>query len=428
MRVRVLMGALCASALLAAAGCGSDDDDSSSSSSSSTTGASKTEAAAPKTPAGDPITVGFLCSCSGGQADALGRSKDAAQAWANTVNDAGGINGHPVKVLIEDDGGDPAKGQRAIRTFIDKNVVAIVGTTSSVAEQWAKLAADAGVPVIGGNPFLGPFASDPNFYPIGSSVAIEQVGISKLVKENGKKKLGEVFCAETPICAQLGGLAKAAASIVGGLDVQTGKAGVTEPNFTALCLSLKEGDVDALAVAQSAPTVLRVHQSCAQQGFEPLPLNYAAGSTPEWLKEPTLDGMLMVSSNANFQDDTIPQVKEFNTALDKYQPDLRESQQFALAGTWDTWLGGRLFEAAAKAAKLTPTSTPADVKQGLYALKNETLAGGTMPLTFTKGKPTFLTCYYVIGIKDGKYTSPKGTDPQCLSESEVTELGKLLAG
>jgi branched-chain amino acid transport system substrate-binding protein len=413
-----MMVALCATVLLVAAGCGSDDE-----------GEAGSGASAPKGPAGDPINVGFLCSCSGGQADALGPSKDVAQAWANTVNDNGGINGHPIKLFIEDDGGTPAKAQRAVKTFIEENkVVAIVGTTSSVAEQWAKIADDAGVPVIGGNPFLPPMSADPNFFPIGSSVPVEQVGLSKMAKENGKKKIGEVVCAETPICAQVGQLAQAAAALVGGLEVQTGKAGVSEPNFTALCLSLKEGGVDALAVAQSAPTVVRVHQSCTQQSYNPLPLNYASGSTPKWLEEPALNGMLLAGSQANYQDESIPQVKLFNEALDKYYPDLRESDQFAYSGTWDTWLGGRLFEAAAEAAKLTPTSTAADVKKGLYALKDETLEGGTVPLTFTADKPTFLTCYYVIAIEDGKYTSPKGTDPQCLSDAETAELGKLLSG
>jgi hypothetical protein len=46
------------------------------------------------------------------------------------------------------------------------------------------------------------------------------------------------------------------------------------------------------------------------------------------------------------------------------------------------WVGGKLFEAAAAKAKLTPDSTPEDVKKGLYALKNETLGGLAPPLTF----------------------------------------------
>jgi branched-chain amino acid transport system substrate-binding protein len=421
MRVKTIVAAACASALLFAAGCGSDDG--------GTAGESSGSAVTGKTPPGDPIKVGFVCSCSGGQADGLGRSKDVAQAWANSVNDAGGINGHPVKLFVEDDGGDAAKAQRAVKTLIEQEkVIAIVGTTSSAAEQWAKYAADKGVPVIGGNPFLTPASTDANWFPIGSGVPVEQVGMSKLVKENGKTKLGEVFCAETPICAQLGGLAKAAAAVVGGLEVQPGKAGVAQPNFNALCLSLKQGGVDALAVAQSGPTVTRVHGDCAKQGYKPVALNYAAGSSPLWLKDPNLNGMLMVASQANYQDDSIPQVKQFNAALDKYYPDLRESAQFGLSGSWDTWLGGRLFEAAAKAAKLAPTSTPEDLKTGLYSLKDETLEGATAPLNYVKDQPTFLTCYFVMGIQDGKYTSPQGTDPKCLSQTETAQLGKLLAG
>jgi branched-chain amino acid transport system substrate-binding protein len=429
MRTKLFASAACAIAMMVAAGCGSSG---SSSSSQSSGGASTQNAAATASstaPAGAAIRVGMICSCSGGQSDALGRSGDVAKAWASSVNAAGGINGHAVKLYVLDDGGVASTALQDAKQLVEQDkVIAIVGTTSSNAAEWASYVQSKGVPVVGGNPFLAPFASNPDFFPTGSSVPIEILGLTKIAKAAGATNVGVVYCAETPVCATLGPLAQGIGKLTD-VKVETGKAAVSQPNFTALCLTLKSAGATAMAVAQSAPTVSRVHASCAQQGYNPLPLNFASGSSPLWLKDPNLNGkMLMVANEGNYQDTSIPAVPPFNAALDKYLPGYRQSAQFALSGSWDTWLGGLLFQAAAKAANIGPSSTAADVTKGLYALKNETLDGATMPLTFTAGKPTFLTCYFVIGIKGGQYTSPNGTAPICLSPTELAGLGKILAG
>jgi len=58
---------------------------------------------------GTPIPIGIIASSSGSQAASIGKVPDVAQAWASTVNANGGIDGHPVKLYIEDDADDPVK-------------------------------------------------------------------------------------------------------------------------------------------------------------------------------------------------------------------------------------------------------------------------------------------------------------------------------
>src|SRR5207244_258458 len=97
---------------------------------------------------------------------------------------------------------------------------------------------------------------------------------------------------------------------------------------------------------------------------------------------------------------------------------------------WDTfvpWVAGAAFEAAAKAGHITPTSTPADVKAGLYKFKNETLGGVTPPMTFAKGKPGFLGCWFTMGVDGGKFTLPDGSAAKCLTPAQGQALGKALA-
>jgi branched-chain amino acid transport system substrate-binding protein len=93
------------------------------------------------------------------------------------------------------------------------------------------------------------------------------------------------------------------------------------------------------------------------------------------------------------------------------------------------WAGGQLFAAAAKAAKLTPTSTPADVKKGLYALKGDTLDGIAPPLTFTPGKPAFPACYFAAEISGGKFQPANGdAKPTCADAATLAKIGAALGG
>ena len=78
-------------------------------------------------PKGTPIVIGVIGSFTGPQASSSRQAQTVAPAWAKYVNGLGGINGHPVKVVLADDGGDPAKAQAAEKTLVDQNnVVAIV--------------------------------------------------------------------------------------------------------------------------------------------------------------------------------------------------------------------------------------------------------------------------------------------------------------
>jgi hypothetical protein len=88
--------------------------------------------------------------------------------------------------------------------------------------------------------------------------------------------------------------------------------------------------------------------------------------------------------------------------------------------------GGRpVFQAAAKAADLSPTSTAADVKKGLYDLKNETLGGLAPPLNFTPGKPAFANCYFTFKVENGQYVSLNNGHSNCVTGDALTKLKQI---
>lgn len=423
MRYKGLIIASCAALVAAGAtGCGS-------SSTKATAAASKAtvaNAAAPVAPKGSPIVLGTICSCTGPEASLLKDTGKVQLAWAQQLNAAGGINGHPVRLIVKDDGGTPATSLQAAKELIDNDhVMAIVGDTSLADAAFAPLAQARGVPVIGGTSVEPSFLSNPDFFPSGTQLVVVTIGTAGLAKQADKTHFGVVYCAEAPICAQLDPLGKGAAAL-SGLKFSSGKISATAPSYAAPCLQLKSEGVDALYVAQNPQTVLRFVDGCAQQGYKPQYVFDIAGLSNAVVGDTNLHGTLLDAPNANPYDVTTPAVAQFQTALRHYAPGIvgTSSLTYPLILGWS---GDKLFEAAAQVGHLGPTSTSAEVKRALYSLKNETLGGLAPPLNFTPGKPAFIPCYFTEKLDQGQFTSLKDNQPTCLSPTQTKALATVLS-
>jgi branched-chain amino acid transport system substrate-binding protein len=372
---------------------------------------------------GSGITIGTICSCSGPHAATFSNNGKVVQAWAASVNAAGGLNGHPVKVIVEDDGGDAARALEAAKQLVADHVIAIVGETSTADQSFASYVAAQGIPVIGGLSAEAPFLTNPDFYPSGTQIAVTTVSQGALARGAGKAHFGIAYCAESPVCAQIDPLGKAAAALYG-LKYSSQKISATAPSYTAPCRQFKDAGVDALYVVDDSAIVTRFVDACAQQGYKPLVVTESTSIDATALKDPTQVGSLATAQNANPYDTSLPAVAAFQAALKKYVPGVVGGPSFSF-GLMFPWAGAELFEAAAKAGQLTPSSTPADVKKGLYALRNETLGGLAPPLTFTAGKPAFVACYFTEKVQGGTLASTNGDKPACLGAAQLKALAKL---
>ncbi|MFT4082213.1 MAG: ABC transporter substrate-binding protein [Nocardioides sp.] len=360
------------------------------------------------------IKVGMICSCSGSQSSSLGRSGDVAKAWASSVNAAGGINGSQVQMIVKDDGADAAKGLQAAKELASDGVIAIVGDMSVVDASWASYIEQAGIPVVGGESLFPPFATSSDFFPTGGTLGVELYTSMAVGKEAGATNMAFLYCAESPICANMEGPAQKYATSLG-MKLTPAKVSATAPDYTAVCLQMKNSGADAMTIQDDGNIAQRIVDSCAAQGYQPRVVANTGSSTITWLKDKNYEGASVTSVNANYTDQSVPGIKRFTDAMNKYVPGLTTSDQFAYSLTWE-WAAGELFEAAAKAGDVTATSSTEDVLDGLYALKDETLGGIAPPLNYTKGEATIIPCYFDITIKDGKYVSEGGY--KCLDETE----------
>ncbi len=378
--------------------------------------------------AGSPFKIGLICSCSGSQ-QANGQAKEVAEAWEKWTNAHGGLNGHPVQVLLRDDGGSAARSAQIARELVESDkVIAIAGEESLVDTAWQKYVEKINFPVVGGISFESPMFTSPVFYPSGASILAELYGLIGQVKSDGLTKLSAFYCAEAPECAQVAPLMGAiGGQVIGGVQlVNSAAISAGAPSYVAQCLAAKNAGAQALAIYASPDIVRRIEQQCSDQGFKPRyigingVLPYSAAATGKF------EGAIVAQGNLPLGNTATPGGKDFEDALAKYAPDVAKNPSWN-ANPVQAWPGLQLFAKAAVAGKLTPSSMPADVQNALYLLKGETLDGLSGPISFVKGKPTLSACPFLVEIHDKKWVTVNDNKPICVPAPGLAALEKIAA-
>lgn len=131
-------------ALSALVACGSDDDDTTAGSTTSDTASVAND---------DPVRVMVY-----GQINAptfgFPEAATAAEARLQAENDAGGLNGRPIEVVVCDDKGDPNEARACAQKAVDDEVAAVIGFSGFADDQVLPLLENAGIAYI--NSPLGP--------------------------------------------------------------------------------------------------------------------------------------------------------------------------------------------------------------------------------------------------------------------------------
>ncbi|MGE0247944.1 MAG: ABC transporter substrate-binding protein [Thermoleophilia bacterium] len=401
--------ALALALILTLAACGGDDSDGS--------GAASDGGSSAK---GTPIKIGNVGSYSGPVSSSLLPLKLGTELWVKVVNDAGGINGHPIELITADDGADAAKGLTAVRKLVEQDkVVAIVGHGSAVEASWGKYVEEKGIPVIGGSPTSVSFITSPMFFPSATTLVPLYYGTLALAKQNGPK-FAFLYCVEGVPCKTAAEFSKDIGNQIGVQTVLSTAISASQPDFTAVCQAVKQSGAQSYEVGHASAVLIKVSDACHAQGVDAKIIAVSNTPSSDFLKSPGSNGALIAENNAPFFVDSTPATKEYRDAIAKYQPDWDNAED--TAGASYGWIAGKLFEAAVKASG-SDTVTTESVLNGLYSLPaGETLGGLAPPLTFTKGKPAKANCYFVYGIEDGKYTLPQGIKTSCAPDDIVTQI------
>jgi branched-chain amino acid transport system substrate-binding protein len=294
----------------------------------------------------------------------------------------------------------------------ENKVIAFMGMMAPLTINASdKYLRDKGIPVIGGDGAHGLWFGSPMLFFPGPSYTTQAVGTAKLALGLKTPKVAMYYCAEAQPC-QLGRDAlhsKLAAEKAPGLEiVYEAKVSLAQPDFSAECLQAKGKGAQAVIVFVDAAAASRTTRSCVQQGYKPQWLT--SPLTSAHANDPNNEGMTNpVAVSPWFLEET-PAQKLFHDAVRKYNPSLTVN-----ASTAVVWVAGQMLKHAAKNLP-AENPTPADILKGMYTIKNMTFDGLLAePLTFTEGQNSpDHSCYFVVQIKNGAYTAPSGSKPQCL--------------
>ncbi len=355
-----------------------------------------------------PVSIGQIGPFSGVLGAITENAPKTLAMWAAYTNANGGLNGHPVRVIVGDDQGDPATGLTVAKRMVESDrIIAMAGGLNVFGfAQIDQYMRSKNVPMIGDG--IDPvWFTSPVSFPVTSHTPIQIAkGLGTFVSA-GATKLAMLYCLEVAaICTYLHDQTKKSA--VGKYVVQSYQVSLVAPSYTSQCLRMKQAGVEAVMLLMDTAGAARVLQDCANQGFKPKSMLLGLDATPAMPTIPALKDALIPSavfSPAGGQG--VAAIDKFRQVLATYGGGIKESGTGAYA-----WAAGEMLRLAAK--NLPDNPKPADILEGLWKVKNETLGGLIMPATYAKGKNAVVApCTFIWGVKDNKFSAPQGSKPFC---------------
>ncbi|MFC4950041.1 ABC transporter substrate-binding protein [Pseudonocardia sp. GCM10023141] len=367
------------------------------------------------------IVIGAIGSYTGRTAATIGPAPDGIQAWAQAVNDAGGINGKKVKLLVEDDAGNATSALAKVKQLVERDhVIAIVSDNSVSTPAWAQYVEQKQIPVLGGFALTPPFSESAMFFPTGASYITQTYAEIEVAKSFGPK-VASYVCAESPNCAALSALQNKVVTDAGVDLVINQTASSTAPSYVPQCQAAKDAGANAMII--KVP-VRAVAEQCRKLGMQ---LGFVSGGgnvTADVLTSDAAQGLKNVDDSYPLFIDAIAEKTDsgraFQAFVAKYAPTVRGkvSPFFSAA-----YIHGKLFEAAVEASH-SDEVTSASILEGRYALPPDfTLDGLTAPLNYQTGQPTVVNCAYVDEIKNGAW-APGDQLQVCAPQALVNRLAQ----
>lgn len=419
MKYRRLATACAAIAFAAGVAACSSSGSSSSGSGTGTTSPAAAGSATGSTATGTPIVIGSVGTYTQGTGGFTDPGKPAIEAWASWVNAHGGINGHPVKLIVEDNKGDQAQAVSLVKQLVEQDhVIAFVSNQDgSLNAGYASYLNQQKIPVLGGSVFtLDPWVSDPMFYPEGLTAIQDMTSLAISAKQLGITTVGSLACSEAAQCAAANGLAKA---VFGGAGIPYNYGGLvssTATDYTASCLAAQQKGVKGLILLVPTSSEGQVIAGdCQRQNYSPSYIIPGEAIGAGYLQSAAFNNAFTSAPTLPWFS-TAPAIADFNAAMKQYAPSLdlnSPNVQEPLTAT-DAWVSGLMFQEAVKLSGATGLPTTADILAGLAKFKNETLGGMAAGLTYTNPNNKTEGCYFTIQIKSQKFTLPNGATPSCV--------------
>jgi len=261
-------------ALVFAAGCGGDDDDG-----GGDGGATDTEATGDGEASGEPIRIGASLPLTGDFAEPGVAAQQGYEVWMEMVNEAGGLLGRPVEMVIKDDQSDQNLVVTDYNALIDQDQVdLLLGTFSSLLNIPASAVAERAqmvyVEPAGGSPDMFNRGFEYLFFAQQATAPHQADLFSEWVTglpEGEKPATAAYIAADDPF----------GAPVAEGIQEQLEAAGVETVYSEIYPPETVNFDAIASAIASEQPDVIAQGSAGLQDGVNLITALSAAGYSPK---------------------------------------------------------------------------------------------------------------------------------------------------
>jgi len=251
-RTKTWTGALLASAVLALSACSYGG-----SSSSDNNGISKS----------GPIVLGAVFDMSGALAQLGQDSNIALNIWLKKVNDAGGINGRKVEVIVKDAGSTAAGAAAAFRELVNDKVPAVLGPFQAADCNLVQPIAQQSHTVVycmsGASFNWSTYFFAGGFPP---DIELGQVPLLWIKQKTHSDKIGCIATDDASGASYSGSLQAEASAV--GVQVVTQTFEATDTDVSAQIQKLKAAGVGGIAICTSGAATLTALRAIQELGFQ----------------------------------------------------------------------------------------------------------------------------------------------------------------
>lgn len=321
------------------------------------------------------------------------------------INEAGGIHGRKIRLVVEDTGYDPRRAVLATQKLINRDrvfaIIAALGSPTVIASM--PLALRRGVPVI--FPFTAADQTYDPYHPLKFASNIPyvhamRIGTRYFIENDGVTKIGLLYQDdEFGLNVKRGAELEAEAHGLTIVESTTYKRGATD--FSSQIARLRAADVELVVLGTVVRETIGAMQAARSLGWNPIFLCSQACYTPEVhdLGGDTVNGVYAISQTPiPYPDDPNPRIREW---VENYNKKFNLVANVQAVGAYTL---ARLFaEAMEKAGPDVTTESFAQALVDMEPWVDPDLGG--VPINFTDGDHLGTKSGFLAQIKDGRWVT-----------------------
>ena len=232
-----------------------------------------TAAPTPAPGPGQPYKVGGIFPLSGG-ISALGRpAEQAARAYIQSVNDAGGVNGRKIEFITEDDGGDPNRTRAAAEKLVERDGIFVMGPSfTPFSPDLVSFLEKKGVPFIGFDGVNVEGFSSPSTVTIGASIAPHaRTLVPYWVEKTKVKRMAVVYLDVPPAVTYLKETRDVICPKIGCQVVDSQPVQFNTTDYTSMLLRFRSQSVEGVFIVTDPGSAVKLLLQAKQQNYKPSP-------------------------------------------------------------------------------------------------------------------------------------------------------------